>query len=299
MSAPRRDLGRLLTAMVTPFDAAGQVDHARMALLARRLVADGSDGLVVSGTTGESPTLTRDEKLALFKTVKEAVGDSATVVAGTGSNSTAETIALSQDAEAVGVDGLLVIAPYYNKPNQAGLRAHFEAVAAASHLPVVLYNHPGRTGVTIEASTLEALAQVTNIVAIKDSSGSLELVTAFRLHTSEDFLIYSGDDPLTLQYLATGAHGVISVTSHVAGTQVKAMIEAWLRGDHHEALRLHLALYDLSKVLFCAPSPGPTKAALAMQGFPVGGVRLPLVDLTDTEYAQVRRVLDASVAVRV
>lgn len=293
-----KSLGRVLTAMVTPFDARGEVDFDRVAALSKRLVAEGSDGLVVSGTTGESPTLTRDEKVALFRAVKAAVGDSATVVAGTGSYSTADAISLSQAAEAAGVDALLLISPYYNKPNQAGLVAHFTAIAHATTLPVILYNHPGRTGVTIEPDTLATLAQVPNIVAIKDSSGSLDLVTAYRLEAPQDFVIYSGDDPLTLHYLATGGHGVISVTSHVAGLEVKAMIEAWDRGDHAEALRLHLATYELSKVLFCAPSPGPTKFALAHLGFPVGGVRLPLVELTDAEKAQVARVLDARSPVR-
>ncbi|MDB5100632.1 MAG: 4-hydroxy-tetrahydrodipicolinate synthase [Cyanobacteria bacterium RYN_339] len=286
-------LGRVLTAMVTPFDAAGQVDHARAAELALKLVAEGSDGLVVSGTTGESPTLTKDEKIALFGTIKRAVGNRASVVAGTGSYATAETISLTQAAEAAGVDGILVISPYYNKPNQAGLKAHFSAVAAATSLPVILYNHPGRTGVTIEAPLMAELAKVPNIIAVKDSSGSLDLVTAFRLKCPSDFLIYSGDDPLTLQYLATGGYGVISVTSHVAGLEVKAMIEAWLRGDHAEALRLHLATYELSKALFCAPSPAPTKAALAKLGFPVGGVRLPLVEMTTAELEPLYRVLDA------
>jgi 4-hydroxy-tetrahydrodipicolinate synthase len=294
----KRDLGRVLTAMVTPFDAAGQVDHQRAAELALRLIDEGSDGLVVSGTTGESPTLTKDEKIALFRTIKQAVGDRATVVAGTGSYSTAEAVSLTQAAEAAGVDGILVVSPYYNKPNQAGLKAHFTAVAAATSLPVLLYNHPGRTGVTIEAPLMAELAKVPNIVGVKDSSGSLDLVTAYRLKCPAAFLIYSGDDPLTLHYLATGGHGVISVTSHVAGLEVKAMIEAWLRGDHAEALKLHLATYELSKVLFCAPSPAPTKAALAKLGFPVGGLRLPLVEMTGAELEPLYRVLDARTPVQ-
>lgn len=291
------DLGRLLTAMVTPFDAEGALDLPRLRALAQRLVAEGSDGLVVSGTTGESPTLTREEKLAAFSAVKEAVGDRATVVAGTGSYSTAESIALSRDAEARGVDALLLISPYYNKPSQAGLAAHFEAIADAVKIPVILYNHPGRTGVTIEPATLVRLARHPRIVGVKDSSGSLDLVTDYKRQVPADFVIWSGDDPLTLPYLSVGGHGVISVTSHVAGLEIKAMLDAWARGDRAEALRLHLALYELSKVLFCAPSPGPTKAALAHLGFPVGGVRLPLVPLSDEERAKVTRVLDARSAV--
>lgn len=291
-------LGRVITAMVTPFTSEGALDLPRAKELALKLVAEGSDGLVVSGTTGESPTLSREEKLELFRAVKEAVGDSASVIAGTGSYATAETISLSQAAEAAGVDGLLLISPYYNKPNQAGLRAHFTAVADATHLPILLYNHPGRTGVTIEAATLVELARHPRIVGVKDSSGSLDLVTDYRRRLPADFMIYSGDDPLTLPYLAVGGCGVISVSSHVAGPEIRRMIEAWDRGDRDEALRLHLGLYELNKVLFCAPSPAPTKFALAHLGFPVGGVRLPLVEMTEAEQAQVARVLDARTAVR-
>ena len=291
-----RDLGRLLTAMVTPFDAELRVDHARAAELARRLVSEGSDGLVVSGTTGESPTLSEDEKVALFRTVVEAVGERAIVVAGTGSYDTAATISLSRRAAEAGVHGLLIISPYYNKPNQAGLLAHFTAVAGATPLPVVLYNHPGRTGVTIEPATMAKLAEVPNIIGVKDSSGSLDLVTAYRLATPGDFVIWSGDDPLTLPYLAVGGRGVISVSAHVAGRELKALLDAWDRGDVAEARRLHEATFALSKVLFCAPSPSPTKYALERLGFPVGGVRLPLVALDEAAREQIDQVLAARAA---
>lgn len=287
------NLGRLLTAMVTPLKPDGAVDLDRARALALKLVEEGSDGLVVSGTTGESPTLTKDEKISLFRAVKEAVGDRAIVVAGTGSYSTAEAIALSQAAEACGVDALLLIAPYYNKPDQAGLVAHFSAIADAVKLPIILYNHPGRTGVTIEPATMVTLAQKANIVAVKDSSGNLDLATDYRRQLPNDFDLYSGDDPLTLPYLSIGGVGVISVSSHVAGREIKAMLDAWRDGDHAEALRLHLALYELNKVLFCAPSPSPTKAALAHRGFPVGGVRLPLLPLNEADTAKVARVLDS------
>lgn len=296
MPKPSRDLGRILTAMVTPFDAELRVDHARAGELARKLVAEGSDGVVASGTTGESPTLSEEEKVALFRTCVEALGDRGTVVAGVGSYDTAATVALARRAAEAGVHGLLVISPYYNKPNQAGLLAHFTAVAGATDLPVILYNHPGRTGVTIEASTMAKLAEVPNIVGVKDSSGSLDLVTAYRIATPPDFLIWSGDDPLTLPYLAVGAHGVISVTAHVAGRELQAMLAAWDRGDLAEARRLHEATYALSKVLFCAPSPSPTKHALEKLGFPVGGVRLPLLPCDEAERAQVDRVLEARAA---
>lgn len=285
--------GRLLTAMVTPFTADGAVDHARAKELAVKLVAEGSDGLVISGTTGESPTLTKDEKVALFKTVKEAVGTTAKVVAGTSSYATAESVALSQAAEAAGVDGLLLISPYYNKPNQAGLYAHFSAIADAVSLPVMLYNHPGRTGVTIEPATMVELSKKRNIVAVKDSSGSLDLATDYRRQLPKSFELYCGDDPLTLAYLAVGGVGVVSVSAHVVGREIKAMLDAWDRGDLAEAQRLNLALYELHKVLFCAPSPSPTKFALAHRGFGVGGVRLPLLELAEADQAKVVRVLDS------
>lgn len=292
-----QEFGRLITAMVTPFTPEGHVDFERAQALARKLVAEGSDGLVVSGTTGESPTLSKEEKLRLFASVKEAVGDSARVIAGTGSYNTAETVAFSQEAAKAGADALLLISPYYNKPNQAGLLAHFSAVADAVELPIMLYNHPGRTGVTIEPATMVALARHPRIKAVKDSSGSLDLVTDYKRQLPDDFGLYSGDDPLTLFYLAVGGTGVVSVTSHVAGPQIRAMIEAWDRGDLDEARRIHLALYALSKVLFCAPSPGPVKYALAHEGFPVGGVRLPLVPMTPDEERKVASVLENKTAV--
>jgi 4-hydroxy-tetrahydrodipicolinate synthase len=191
------------------------------------------------------------------------------------------------------VDGLLLISPYYNKPNQAGLYAHFSAIADAVSLPVVLYNHPGRTGVTIEPATMVELAKKPNIVAVKDSSGSLDLATDYRRQLPKDFVLYSGDDPLTLAYLAVGGAGVVSVSSHVAGREIKAMLDAWDRGDLAEAQRLNLALYELHKVLFCAPSPSPVKFALAHRGFDVGGVRLPLLPLTEADQAKVAKALDS------
>lgn len=291
------ELGRLLTAMVTPLNEAGEVDFSRAGELALRLLAEGSDGVVVSGTTGESPTLSDDEKVALFRAVVKAVAGRGTVMAGTGTNDTSAAVALSRGAAAAGADALLVVSPYYNKPDQAGLLAHFTAVAAATDLPVVLYNHPGRTGVTIEPATLTELAKLPNVVGVKDSSGSLDLVTAYRLATGPDFVIWSGDDPLTLPYLAVGAHGVISVSSHVAGPQIRRMLEAWQQGDISGARQLHEETYALSKALFCAPSPAPTKYALERCGFGVGGVRLPLVACDASAKALVDRALEGLRAV--
>lgn len=286
-----KQLGRVLTAMVTPFDAEGKVDLSMAAKLAKYLVENGSDGIVVAGTTGESPTLSHDEKLALYRTVVEAVGSNATVVAGTGSNDTAATIALTREAEACGVNGILLINPYYNKPNQEGLYQHFRAVAEATSLPVILYNHPPRTGVSIAPETLKRLAAVPNIVAIKDSSGSLDVVCDFRMVTPRSFMIYSGNDSLTLPIMSVGGYGVISVASHVAGRQVHRMVDACVQGDWHEARQHHYHLWDLFNGLFIAPSPAPTKAALRMIGLDTGSVRLPLVDATDSEVAKVRTIM--------
>lgn len=268
-------LGRLMTAMVTPFDRDGAVDHRRLAELTLRLIDEGSDGLVATGTTGEAPTLSAGEKQAVWRTVKEAAG-ALPVIAGIGTNDTMATVDLAKAAAAVGVDGLLVVNPYYNKPNQEGLYQHFKAVAMATELPVILYNHPARTGVSIEPTTIQRLQELPTVVGIKDSSCSLELVSQYRRVTPERFRIWSGDDPLTLPILAVGGHGVISVTSHVAGKAIRRMIEAWFQQDLATARQLHLDLLPLHKALFASPSPGPTKAALTLAGFPVGSVRLPL-----------------------
>jgi 4-hydroxy-tetrahydrodipicolinate synthase len=269
-------LGRMMTAMVTPFDVDGAVDHARLAALSRRLIDEGTDGLVPTGTTGEAPTLSAGEKQAVWRTVKEAAAGQVPVVAGIGTNDTAATMDLARAAAAVGVDAVLVVNPYYNKPNQEGLYQHFKAVAMATDLPVILYNHPGRTGVSIEPVTMARLSELPTVIGVKDSSCSLELVSQYRRVTGDAFRIWSGDDPLTLPILAVGGTGVISVTSHVAGRAIRRMIEAWDRGDLATARRLHLDLLPLHKALFASPSPGPTKAALTLAGFPAGSVRLPL-----------------------
>jgi 4-hydroxy-tetrahydrodipicolinate synthase len=268
-------LGRLMTAMVTPFDSEGAVDHPRLAALTRRLIGEGTDGLVATGTTGEAPTLSATEKHAVWRTVKEAAGKMP-VVSGIGTNDTAATVELAKAAHGTGVDGLLVVNPYYNKPNQEGLYQHFKVVAEATPLPVILYNHPARTGVTIEPATIARLAALPNVVGVKDSSCSLELVSQYRRVTPASFVIWSGDDPLTLPILAVGGNGVISVTSHVAGPAIRRMLDAWECGDMATARQLHLDLLPLHKALFASPSPGPTKAALSLVGFPVGSVRLPV-----------------------
>lgn len=282
--------GRLLTAMVTPMTADLSVDYERAADLARRLVASGSDGLVVSGTTGESPTLSVTEKLKLFEVVVKAVGDKATVIGGTGSYNTAETIELSHKAEATGVHGLLLVTPYYNKPPQEGLYRHFKAVAEATKLPCVLYNVPSRTSINLAASTTVRLAQIPNIVGIKEC-GDLGQLTEILSEAPEGFKVWSGDDAATLPYLALGAYGIISVAAHVVGPQMQEMIQAYLAGQNAQAAAWHQRLHPVFKGLFTVTNPVLVKAALDLTGFPVGPLRPPLVDATEREREALREVL--------
>ena len=283
--------GQVITAMVTPMDRALAVDYDRAAALAKRLVEAGSDGLVVSGTTGEAPTLTDDEKIRLFRTVREAVGPRAKVIAGTGTYDTAHSIHLTREAERAGCDGVLLVNPYYNKPSQEGLYRHFKTVAESTSLPVMLYNIQGRTSVNCEPATIARLAEVPNIVAVKEASGSLDQMSQIRKLTRSEFLLYSGDDSLTLPLLAVGGTGVVSVASHLAGREIKAMIQAFQAGDIRQAQTLHFRLWPLFKVLFITTNPVPVKAALALSGFDVGGLRLPLVDATAKEREAIGAVL--------
>ncbi|MGE5484233.1 MAG: 4-hydroxy-tetrahydrodipicolinate synthase [Ignavibacteriales bacterium] len=270
------NFGRLLTAMVTPFDENLRVDYGRAAELARRLVDSGSEGIVVGGTTGESPTLTTNEKVDLVREVVAAVGDRARVIAGTGSNSTAASTDLTARMEDTGVHGIMLVAPYYNKPSQEGLYRHFRSVADSTELPVMLYNVPGRTSVNITAATVLRLAQTRNIVAIKEAGGSLDQAGEIVAKAPEGFVVYSGDDSLTLPLMSVGGVGVVSVAAHLVGREMKDMIESFEAGDVNRAKRLHLRLLPLFKALFITTNPVPVKAALAMAGFPVGGVRQPL-----------------------
>ncbi|MEB3259802.1 MAG: 4-hydroxy-tetrahydrodipicolinate synthase [Cyanobacteriota bacterium] len=264
--------------MVTPFSADGFLDLPLAERLADHLVRHGSDGLVVCGTTGESPTLSWDEQHDLFTAVKGAVGDRAVVLAGSGSNCTAEAVEATCAAAALGADGALVVVPYYNKPPQAGLEAHFRAVAeAAPDLPLMLYNIPGRTACHLEPQTVQRLMECPNVVAFKAASGSTEEVHQLRALCGDRLTIYSGDDSLTLPMLAVGASGVVSVASHLVGDTIQSMIQAFLSGNNEEALALHQELVPLFKALFCTTNPIPVKAALELQGWPVGSPRLPLV----------------------
>jgi 4-hydroxy-tetrahydrodipicolinate synthase len=275
------DFGRVITAMVTPFDKEGNVHYAEAERLAAYLVANGSDGIVVCGTTGESPTLSWDEEYQLFQVVQSATAGKAKVIAGTGSNSTSEAIEATQKAAKLGVDGSLQVVPYYNKPPQIGLYQHFAAIAAACDLPMMLYNIPGRTGQQLEPETVAKLAKLDQIVAIKEASGNLDIVSQIRSLTPPDFAIYSGDDSLTLPILAVGGVGVVSVASHLVGNQIQAMIRAFESGQNQTATKLHLELLPLFKGLFFAPNPMPIKAALKLQGWEVGGLRLPMCELPD------------------
>lgn len=286
------DFGRLLTAMVTPFDKNLEVNFAQAKKLARYLVENGSDGIVVAGTTGESPTLTRDEKLELFRAVVEEVGGQATVIAGTGSYSTRDSIALTQAAEKVGVDGVMLVCPYYNKPSQEGLYRHFKAVAESTSLPIIVYNIPGRTGVNLSPATAARLAEIENIVAIKEAGGSTDQVSELRRLLPEDFVIYSGDDATTLPFLALGAKGVISVVAHLVGPRLKEMINAFAAGNVTLAAKIHRELFPLMKGMFITTNPVPVKAALNLLGWNVGGPRPPLVEATNEEKSKIQKLLE-------
>ena len=270
--------GRVLTAMVTPFGADGSVDLDLAARLAVHLVEHGSDGLVLCGTTGESPTLSWQEQHEIFAAVKGAVGSRAALLAGSGSNCTAAAVEATREAASLGADGALVVVPYYNKPPQDGLEAHFRTVAqAAPGLPLMLYNIPGRTGTSLAPETTARLLDCPNVVSFKAASGTTEEVSALRALCGDRLAIYSGDDALTLPMLAVGAVGVVSVASHIAGPQISAMVKAFLAGDLAGALALHEQLLPLCKALFCTTNPIPVKAALELSGWPVGAPRLPLL----------------------
>ncbi|WP_427051559.1 4-hydroxy-tetrahydrodipicolinate synthase [Paenibacillus sp. TC-CSREp1] len=290
------DFGRLITAMVTPFNAAGEIHWEETARLIDYLIEDQkSETLVVSGTTGESPTLSDTEKVQLFEfAVKHAAGR-CKIIAGTGSNNTAHSIHLTKEAERVGADGVLLVVPYYNKPSQEGMYRHFEAIAAATSLPVMLYNVPGRTVANLSAATTLRLAQIPNIVATKECA-SMEQVTLIAAGAPDHFRVYSGDDAAGLPAIAVGAHGIVSVASHVVGAEMKQMIEAFYGGDPLRAAQIHQKLFPLFKGLFECPQPLPNpvavKYALTLRGLNVGSVRLPLIPPTEEEQVYIKNLLD-------
>lgn len=285
------NLGCLLTAMVTPFDERGEVDYEQAKKLAGALLESGSDGVVVVGTTGESPTLTREEEIRLFAEVKSVVEGRGTIVAGTGSNSTTEAIATTKEAERVGVDACLLVVPYYNRPTQEGLYQHFKTVAENTSLPCLIYNVPTRTATGITAETVVRLAQIDNIVGIKEASGDLDQVSRIITATSEDFLVYSGNDNDTLPILSLGGCGVISVASHLVGKQMREMIASAIEGRRDEAAQIHRHLLPLFNVMFVVSNPIPIKHALNHVGFRVGNPRLPLTQADEKAAAAIEDVL--------
>jgi len=274
----KNKLGRLLTAMVTPFDARREVDYQQAKRLALSLLDSGSDGVVVSGSTGESPTLSREEKLRLFAETKSALGNCGTVIAGTGSYNTKESQELTKEAEKTGVDACLLVVPYYNRPTPQGLWEHFKAIAQSTTLPCILYNVPSRTVTNLAADMVIKLSQIDNIVGVKEASGNLGQIAEIIQGTKKDFLVYSGNDSDTFPILALGGYGVISVASHLIGIQIKDMIEKFLNGKPQEAAKIHRYLLPLVNALFIVSNPVPVKWALNYVGFPVGKPRLPLVE---------------------
>ncbi|NJK64350.1 MAG: 4-hydroxy-tetrahydrodipicolinate synthase [Synechococcaceae cyanobacterium SM2_3_1] len=284
--------GRVLTAMVTPYKDNGEIHYDEAARLASYLVDHGSDGLVVCGTTGESPTLTWEEEFELFQVVRDAVAGKAAVIAGTGSNSTQEAIRATQKAAKLQLQGSLQVVPYYNKPSQAGLYQHFKMIAETSDMPIMLYNVPGRTGVSLQPETIARLAELPAIVAIKEASGSMDIVSAIRRSLPEPFAIYAGDDSLTLPMLALGATGVVSVASHLVGSQLQQMILAFEKGQPRESLAIHQFLFPLFRALFIDTNPVPIKAALALTDWQMGSVRPPLSPLSEHLTEQLREVME-------
>lgn len=286
-----REPGRLLTAMVTPFGENGEVDYEQAKKLALALLNSGSEGLVVVGTTGESPTLVRQEEMRLFSEVKSAVGSRGTVIANTGSNSTAEAIETTKGAEQIGVDACLLVVPYYNKPTQEGLYQHFKAVAQSTSLPCILYNVPSRTVVSLSAETVIRLSQIDNIIGIKEASGNLEQIARIISGAREGFLVWSGNDSDTLLVMALGGYGVVSIASHLVGNQIKEMIDSFVGGRIEEAAGIHRRLLPLVSALFIVSNPIPVKYALNHIGFNVGKPRLPLTEADEKTAAIIKDTL--------
>ncbi|TCP30279.1 dihydrodipicolinate synthase [Scopulibacillus darangshiensis] len=284
--------GRLLTAMVTPFNDKGEVCFERTTAIVEHLIENKTEGLVVAGTTGESPTLSNAEKLKLFEQVVKITDGRVPVIAGTGSNNTKSTIEFSKETEALGVDGIMIVAPYYSKPNQSGLYQHFKTIAENIKLPIMIYNIPGRSSVNITPDTIIELSKIDNITSVKEASGSLDQMAEIIAQTADDFVLYSGDDGLTLPALSIGGQGVVSVASHLVGGHMSKMIEAFLAGDHRGAAKDHLTMLPLMRAIFAAPSPVPVKTLLNQNGVEAGGVRLPMLPLNEDEHASLNKVYE-------
>ena len=291
--ALRYDAGEVITAMVTPFNSQREIDYNKAEELAKYLITHGSDALLVAGTTGEGPTLTHEEEFELLSTIKRAVANKAKIIMNAGSNSTETAVMAAKWAQKEGVDAILSVVPYYNKPSQNGMIEHFSAVAESVDLPVIIYNIPGRTGVNMLPETVATLAEkYENIVAIKQSYADMDMVTEMKICCPENFSVYSGDDSLTLPMMSLGARGVISVASHIFGSEVKSMIRNYKTGEFLAAVNMHKKLYPVFRKLFMAPNPVPVKAALAHKGIMEDFVRRPLVELTQIEKKDLFMVID-------
>jgi 4-hydroxy-tetrahydrodipicolinate synthase len=287
------DFGRLVTAMVTPFGEDLQVNWPEVEVLIHYLIeVQKSDSIVICGTTGESPTLNEDEKLRLFEVAVKVANGRCKIIAGTGSYATANTIQATKQAEKLGVDGILLVAPYYNRPSQEGLYQHFKAVAEETKLPIMLYNVPHRTGISVSYETTARLALIPNIVASKEAHADLDHISQILISVPNDFKVYSGDDSLTLPVMAIGGYGIVSVASHIIGIEMKQMITYFLQGEYLKATQLHQHLFPVFKGLFRLPSPAPIKHALKLKGFNAGGVRLPLLGVTEKEELFLKSLLD-------
>ncbi|MBQ8847984.1 MAG: 4-hydroxy-tetrahydrodipicolinate synthase [Candidatus Gastranaerophilales bacterium] len=293
----RCDLGELITAMITPFDKDKAVDYKSLEKTVKHLIEQKTDAIVVSGTTGENPTLTHEEEHEILYCVKSTVSGQCKVIMGAGSNSTDTAISSSKKAQELGADAILSVVPYYNKPSQQGMIEHFGAIAKSVDIPIILYNIPGRTGVDMAPSTIAFLAkEYSNIVAVKQSNANLDLISEIKMLAPDDFAIYSGDDSLTLPMLALGAHGVVSVASHVVGNEIKSMIHNFKSGQNNAALNMHKILYPLFKKIFVAPNPTPIKALLSKSGLIENYVRRPLVEVDEQTRLELVECLETALS---
>ncbi len=285
------DLGRLITAMITPFDDKGEIDYEEAGHLATSLINTGSDGVIVSGTTGESPALSKEEKIKLLSAVKEAVGNKGSVIAGTSNNNTQESIEISQAAQQAGADGLLLTVPYYNKPPQQGLYEHFKLIAESVDVPCMLYNVPSRTSTNMTDDTTVRLSHIENIVGVKEASSDLAQICRVIENSKEGFKVWSGNDDETFHIMSMGGYGVVSVLSHLVGTQIKNMMGMILEGDIETAAAEHRRLFNIFKIMFSVSNPIPIKHFVNQAGFHVGTPRLPLVPLTQEEVTTIGAVV--------
>lgn len=289
----RFNAGEVITAMITPFKEDLSVDYVALEKLVNHLINNGTDTILVAGTTGETPTLSHDEETEIFEFVKKVVNGRVKIIMGAGSNSTQTAIESSLKAKRLGADAILTVVPYYNKPSQKGMYQHFSSIAKAVDLPIILYNIPGRTGVNMQPATIAKLAKdFPNIVAVKQSNADLDLISDIKSLCPQDFVIYSGDDSLTLPMMSLGANGVISVASHIVGKEIKEMVTAFNAGDNKKALDIHIKLYPIFKKLFMAPNPVPVKEALSRFGMIQNFVRNPLITLDEEEKKELYSVID-------